>query len=276
MPSLLTIKKRADFIKKMYDEAPTTNCFNTIVHGPLKVGKTTLLKTAVKPVLIHSFDPGGWQVLRDEIDRGEVLVDTRFEEDNPYKPRAYKIWKDEFATLCQEGFFNHVGTFAIDSVTSWQQVIMYDVIAKAAVKFPKRRVVGSQPFEEDWLPQMQEIENNMRRFLSLPCNCVLLGHSEYQLDREKNIIGDLGLMITGKLRTRIPALFSEIYHLRIKNFRTGERELITQPDYQLMAGTRIGSGGKLEKVEKPDFKHIMRKVGMSTEDKPLFKDLETE
>jgi hypothetical protein len=83
-------------------------------------------------------------------------------------------------------------------------------------------------------------------------------------------------MITGKLRTRIPALFSEIYHLRIKNFRTGERELITQPDYQLMAGTRIGSGGKLEKVEKPDFKHIMRKVGMSTEDKPLFKDLETE
>lgn len=274
MPTILSIKKQAAELKRLYEESPTTNCSNIIVHGPPKVGKTSLLKTCRLPVVIHSFDPGGCDVLRKEIEEGKVLVDTRFEKDDPYNPKTFRIWRDEFQKLVKSGFFNHVGTFVIDSVTTWQQVIMYEVIRLAVKAYPKKRSLGSHPHENDWLPQMQYIENYMRKFLALPCDCVLLGHSELPTDRDGKVIGDLGLMLTGKLKTRIPALFSEIYYLKIKNYKTGERVLLTQPDFQIMAGTRLGSGGELEKWEKPDFKNILRKVGMDTSDKPLFHELE--
>lgn len=273
MSTLLTIKRRAEEIKRLYESNPTTDRFNAIVHGPMKAGKTSMLKTARLPILIHSFDPGGSDVLRDEIIAGKVLVDNRFEEDDPYNPHAFRLWQDEFTKLHRENFFAHVGTFVLDSITTWQQIIMYEVIRQAVKAFPKKRAIGTQPYEQDWLPQMQFIENYVRKFLALPCDCILLGHSEYPKNRDGEVIGDLGLMITGKLKERIPVLFSEIYYLRIKNYQTGERELLTQPDYRIMAGSRLGAGGKLDKYEKPDFKHILKKVGMDTSDRPLFKDI---
>jgi len=40
-----------------------------------------MLKTCRLPVLIHSFDPGGSDVLKKEIADGKILVDNRFETD---------------------------------------------------------------------------------------------------------------------------------------------------------------------------------------------------
>ena len=130
--------------------------------------------------------------MRKEIEAGKVLVDNRFEDDDPYSPKAFRLWTDEFNKLIKEDFFSHVGTFVIDSLTSWQQVIMYEVIRLAVKAAPKKRSLGSHPFENDWLPQMQRIENYMRKFLALPCDCILLGHSEYPKDRDGKIVGDLG------------------------------------------------------------------------------------
>jgi hypothetical protein len=280
MSNLLSVIKAAEDIKRLYEENPGSHTFNTIIHGPIKVGKTSMLRTCRMPLLVHSFDPGGTEVLEKEIREGKVIVDNRFESEDPYNPKAFRLWMDEFNRLSTMGFFEHVGTFAIDSITTWQQVIMYEVIRQAVHNFPKKRTIGSQPFEQDWLPQMQYIENYMRKFLALPCDCVLLGHSEIPTDREGNIVGDMGLMVTGKLKSRLPAMFSEIYYLRIKNYQTGEREILTQPtsmgSYNIMAGSRLGKGNKLDKSEKPDFKHILAKVGKPTKDKPLFKDLAKE
>jgi len=273
--TLLTIKKQAAEIKKMYDEDPRNQTFNLICHGPIKVGKTSLLRTCPKPVFVHSFDPNGTLVLNDMIDSGEVLVDTRFEKDDPFKPTACLLWEDSFNYLYRINFFSHVGTFAIDSMTTWAQTVMYEVIRLAAKK-KKDREVGGAPQENDWLPQMAFIENYMRKFLSLPCHCILLGHSDQPKDREGNATGDLGIMITGKLRERVPALFSEIYYLRIKDYKTESRELLTKPVYGIQAGSRLGFGGKLEKEEPPDIKTIMKKVGIDPSDKPLFKDLPDE
>ena len=83
-------------------------------------------------------------------------------------------------------------------------------------------------------------------------------------------------MITGRLKERIPALFSEIYHLSIKDYKSEERQLLTRPKYRIMAGTRLGRGGLLDEYEKPDIKAILEKVGMSdiAKDKPSFNELE--
>jgi hypothetical protein len=273
LSTLLTIKKHAQEIKDLYDSDPRNLTFNAIIHGPLKMGKTSLLRTCPKPIFIHSFDPNGTLVLQDMIDSGEVLVDTRFEKEDPFKPKACRLWEDEFNYLYRKDFFSHVGTFALDSMTTWAQIVMYEVIRRAAEK-KKDREVGGAPQENDWLPQMAFIENYMRKFLSLPCHCILLGHSEQQKDREGNTVGDLGIMITGKLRERVPALFSEIYYLRMKDYKTETRELLIRPTYGIQVGSRLGHGGKLDKTEPPDIKKIMLKVGIDPSDKPLFKDLE--
>lgn len=259
----------------MYDEDPRNLTFNAIIHGPIKTGKTSLLRTCPKPVFVHSFDPGGTLVLRDMIEKGEVLADTRFEKEDPFNPKACRLWEDEFNYLYRKDFFSQVGTFAIDSMTTWAQVIMYEVIRRAAKK-KKDREVGGAPQENDWLPQMAFLENYMRKFLSLPCHCILMGHSDQPKDREGNATGDLGIMITGKLRERIPALFSEIYYLRIKDYKTEKRELLTKPVYGIQTGSRLGYGNRLEKEEPADIKAIMKKCGLDIKDKPLFKDLEEE
>lgn len=275
MSTLLTIKKQAEEIRRMYAEDPRNLTFNGIIHGPIKIGKSSLLRTCPKPLFVHSFDPYGTLVLRDLEEKGEALLDTRFEVEDPFNPKACRLWETEFNSLYRKGFFKHVGTFAIDSMTTWAQTAMYEVIRRAA-KAKKNREVGGAPQENDWLPQMAFIENYMRKFLSLPCHCILLGHSDQPKDREGNPAGDLGIMITGKLRERVPALFSEIYYLRMKNFKEETRELLIKPVYGIQVGTRLGRDGKLDKIEPPDIKAIMTKCGLDASDKPLFKDLKDE
>lgn len=272
MSTLLAIKKQAEDIRKMYEEDARNSTFNAIIYGALKTGKTSLLRTCPKPVFVHSFDPNGTLVLRDMITTGEVLVDARFEHEDPFKPTACRLWEDSFNYLYRKDFFNHVGTFALDSMTTWASIIMNEVIRRAATK-KKNREIGGAPQQQDWLLQMSFIENYIRKFLSLPCHCILLGHADQPRDEEGNASGDLGIMITGKLRERIPALFSEIYNLRIKDYKTSSRELLTQAVYGIQCGSRLGFGGKLNKTEPPDIKKIMEKCGLNTTDKPLFSEL---
>ena len=273
--SLLKIKKQAEEIKRMYDEDPRTQSYNLIVHGKKGVGKTSLLKTCRKPVLVHSFDPDGTEVLKEEIAKGEIIADTRFEIDDPYKPTACREWEDEFNKLRKIEMFNHLGTFAMDTSTTWLQIIMYEVIRIAALKSAKR-TVGEHPHQQDWLPQMAFVENYMRIFTSLPCDCILLGHSDQASDEDGMPLGDRTLMVTGKLKERIPALFSEVYYLEIKDFKTMERRLLTQPAYGIQAGTRLGRDGRFEKYEKANIKRLLGKAGMSKDDKPLLHTLKDE
>lgn len=270
--ALLFIKQQAERIAKMKEDDPRDKTFNAIVFGQPKVGKTELIRTMVKPILVHSFDPGGTKVIDDLIEKGEVVADTRWEVDNPKDPTCYKNWQDEMTKLINAKFFEHCGTFVIDSMTTWSQVIMYDVIAKAAMK-KAGRVKGGAPQQQDYIPQMNEIEQWMRRFVGLPCNCVLLGHDDTPTDADGTPIDDRRLMITGKLSKRVPALFDEVYYYFIKNTSSGERALQTQPRNRISAGTRLGKGGKLELYEPPDIKAILKKVGMPYADKTLFKDL---
>jgi hypothetical protein len=272
MGTLLMIKKQAEEIKKMYDSDPRNMTFNGIIFGSLKVGKTSLLRTCPKPVLIHSFDPNGTLVLRDLIEKGEILADTRYEKEDPYNPKACALWEKNFNDLYRKNFFKHVGTFAIDSMTSWNSAVMFEVIKRASLK-KKNREVGGAPQQQDWMICMSFIENYIRKFLSLPCHCILLGHADQPKNEDGANVGDLGIMTIGKLRERIPALFSEIYYLRMKDYKTETRELLVKPTYGIQVGSRLGFGGKLDKTEPPDIKKIMAKCGLDASNKPLFNEL---
>ncbi len=270
--ALLRIKANAERISKFYDDDPRAKTFNAIVYGPPKVGKTELIKTMPGPILVHSFDPGGTKVLEDEIASGKVIVDTRFEIDDPKNPTSYTNWQKEMEGLIKDKFFDHCGTFVMDSMTTWAQTIMYNVIKKAAAKSSKR-VAGSHAQKQDWIPQMNEIENWMRRFAGLSCNCVLLGHDDVPTDEDGLPVDDRRLMITGKLSKRVPALFDEVYYMHIANSVKGTRMLQTQPKNRISAGSRLGRGGRLADIVEPDVRAILKAVGYPYEDKTYFKDM---
>uniref|UniRef100_A0A6M3L9P5 Putative ATPase domain containing protein n=1 Tax=viral metagenome TaxID=1070528 RepID=A0A6M3L9P5_9ZZZZ len=271
----LEIEAEAEKLQKMYYDDPRVNGYNAIIYGDLGTGKTYSLRTCRKPVLIHSFDPGGTFVLRDLIDSGDVIADTRFEVEDPDMPTSFKEWDEVYHDLKRKNFFDYVGTYVIDSSTTWAQCAMYQVLRMQGRAGTVRKGAGKAgtgfhgvPHENDWLPQMAMLEKAMRDFVSLPCDCILTGHDDSDKD---GVSGKMfvHLMITGKLQKRIPLLFSEIYHTDTEETSQGLiYRFLTRRTGLYQARTRLGKGGELDLYEEQDFKNILRKVGLPTEDKP--------
>ena len=261
-------------IKKLQNEQHATS-LKAIVYGTPKVGKSTLIKTCPTPILIHSFDPGGTKVVSEMIAKGDVITDTRFEQENPLKPMAYQKWKKEMDDLESSGFFNHIRTYVLDSFTTWAQCIMYHVIKGQADKSNGKRKAGETPQQHDWLMQMNEIEIWMRRFTSLPCHCIAVGHEDIPTDENGKQIADKRPMLTGKLAMRVPALFDEVYHMAIKDQVKGTRMLQTGISQRIHAGTRIGRDGKFELYEEPNIRALIKKAGLDASDLPSLTQQET-
>lgn len=263
--------EQAKTIRERYAADPRSTSFNCVLYGGLGTGKTYSLRTAVAPVYVMSFDPGGSKVLAQRIanhkypdvsiSSGNILVDSRFEVEDPKRPGAFELWDKEYEVLKRSGFFDNVGTFVVDSMTTWAQCALNLVLKKAGR-------AGGVPQQNDWFPQMILLENAIRDFISLPCNCILIGHDASTKDEVTGKVFK-DLMITGKLVRRIPLLFDEIYFATTKQTSKGvDYFFATQATSTYQARSRLGAGGLLEELEQPDFKSIMRKVGLSAEDKP--------
>ena len=257
----MDIKAEAEKLRTMYADDPRKDTFNALIYGSSGTGKTSLLRTCRKPVLIHSFDPGGTKVLRDEIAEGSIISDVRYENEDARHPTVYNEWIKETQRLAKMDFFSSLGTFAVDSITTWAQTIMNEVLKIAGR-------AGLQPQQNDWYPQMIRIEQAVHDIVSLPCDVVMIGHDDVTKDETTGRMF-AGLLITGKLSRRIPLLFDEYYCAQTKETSKGvEYQLLTRSTGMYQARTRLGKGGELETYEQPDIKAILKKVGLSTEDKP--------
>jgi hypothetical protein len=268
----LAIKVEVEKLKKMYEEDPRSKSYSAIIYGATGSGKTSLLRTCRLPLHIDSFDPGGTKVLQgeailngqrypDEFSKGNIIIDSRFENEDPMNPAMAKLWDDEFHRRKDMGYFDKIGTYVIDSMTTWAQCIMYDVLKKAGRS-------GGTPQKNDWLPQMTVIEKCMRSFISMPCDCILLGHEDMEKDEASGRVL-VTLLITGKLSTRIPALFDEIHHADTKETSSGiQYQLLTRKTGIYVACSRLSNKGQLDMYEVPDIKNILKKAGYDYQDKP--------
>src|SRR4030042_964756 len=79
-------------VRDYYKGDPLQKRFSALITGETNAGKTYILRTARKPIHIDSFDPGGTKCLRDLIVSGDVVADTRWEDDDPYSPKAFAEW----------------------------------------------------------------------------------------------------------------------------------------------------------------------------------------
>lgn len=259
----LEIRKKASEIQEMYANDPGQNSFNLLLVGESGTGKSYLLRTARLPIHVDSFDPGGTKCLRDQIKDGRIIADTRWENDDPFKPTVWRNWVKETQARMKMGYFDHLGTYVIDSGTKWADSVMNQVLKAAGIP-------GETPrFTKDYQPQKTQVLNWIKYLLRIPCDFIMTGHLESHKD---DVTGSITyrLMTTGKAVSLIPLEFDEIWVTNTKSRASGlDYRIITAHTGPYLASSRLGRGGKFEVYEKPDIKYLLKKAGESTEDKPL-------
>jgi len=254
-------------LKEMYKLKVGTGRFDGIVYGDKGSGKSSIYKTARKPVFVDSFDPGGTTVLRDEIEKGTIVVDNRWEREDPLHPTAFAEWDKEFHRRKRDGFFDAFATYGIDSFTTLSIAAMNEVLRK-------RGRAGGVPStgagdENDYVLQMLYLENALAGVFSLPCDLIITAHPEADKDDTTGRIF-VGPMITGKAKIRIPLLFSELYYAKAEATKDGVTySLLTKLTGTFKASSRLSNKGQLEMYEEPNIKKILKKCGLPDTDKEM-------
>ncbi len=262
-------------IRDQYKQSSEKSGFNALIYGDFGTGKTFLLSTCPKPVLVHSFDPGGPLTLRKWVESGEVMVEE-FLPDVEGKVDAYVKWEKRFNQLRKDGFFDHIGTYCIDSLTTMSEALMAAIMARGFSKKEGPR----KPYHEDiptYVPQIQDYmiqQFTLRDLLmvccGLPCNFIATGH----IDRAQDEVSGKIIatpMISGKYAQKIPLLFDEVYVTDVKESSRGlEYRLLTESTGMYRARSRLAASYNLKKYEEPVIKDILKKCNYAHEDKPLF------
>lgn len=261
-------------VKKHYEGDPLQKRFSALITGDTNAGKTFMLRTARKPVHIDSFDPGGTKCLRDLIESGDVIADTQWENEDPFEPNTFAKWMKTIDIRFKIGYFDHFGTYVIDSATTFGDAVMNYQLAGA-------NRAGQAPMRNrDYFPQKVWMENYIKKLMRTPCDFILTGHLR---EHKKLLAVDSSTGIqreeikyrfytTGQAVVTIPLLFDELYVILAEDGRTGpKRKMLTDSMGTYIARSRLKQKGLLDQTEEPDIKAILKKIGLPWEDKPKLK-----
>ena len=256
-------------VKEYYEGDPLQKRFSAIITGETNAGKTFILRTARFPVHIDSFDPGGSKCLEPWIKKGDIVVDTSYENEDPFNPTAYAKWKKDTETRLMIGYYSNFATYCIDSLTTFGDAVMHNVLAG------KDRAGDVPQMRKDYNPQKNEIINYVRKLMNLPCDFILTGHLRehrklLHLDTKTGIEREevkYRLHVTGQAVITIPLLFDELYVILGKGMPP-KRELVLDSLGEYVARSRLKKEKKLDTKEDPDIKALLKKAGISWEDKP--------
>lgn len=259
----LDIIKEASEIKTMYENDPTQDSFSCLLLGEAGSGKTFFIRTCRKPIHIDSFDPGGTKGIKKHIKSGEIIAATQYEKEDPMKPFAFNQWKKDMERRIKIGYFNHIGTYVLDSSSTWSDTIMNQILKLAGI-------AGQAPrFTKDYTPQKMQIRNWISVMMALPCDFVMTGHLEAFKDEVSGSV-TYRFLTTGKGVVTIPGLFDELWVCDPKETSQGVTyRILTQSTGKHIARSRLAEEGKLLQYEEPDMKKILKKVKHDFADKPL-------
>ncbi len=236
-----------------------------IVIGHSGTGKTHLLRTCPQPIYVDSFDKGGTRgVLSKMIDERKIVVDDRWEVDDGMNPTAFKGWDDNFTRLMRSNFFDSIGTYALDSMTSLSDSIIRHLLKKHG------RPNQKPDYYTDYPEHHILLRDAIRMIWSLPCYTVLSGHIDMMKD---DVAGRIisSLMLPGKAAVKVPIHADEVYILEVEEKPEGLiHTLLTRNTGKLRARTRIGSG-KFDIREPANIRALIKKAGFNADDKPLIK-----
>jgi len=261
------LKRVTDFYRK----DPLQKRFSALITGETNAGKTYLLRTCRKPIHVDSFDPGGTKCLRDLIESGDVVADTRYENDDPYDPKAFAEWMKNVDIRFNIKYYNMFGTYCLDSATTFGEAVMNYGLGENS------RAGETPQMRRDYVPQKTFMTNYLRKLMNLPCDFILTGHLReirkvISVDTKTGVVREdvkYRFYTVGQAVVTIPLLFDEIYVLTGKEGREGpQREMLIDSLGTYNARSRLKANGKLSSIEPPNIKALLRKAGFNSEDKP--------
>ena len=264
-------KNELQKVRDYYEGDPLQKRFSALITGETNSGKTYLLRTARKPIHIDSFDPGGTKCLRDLIKRGDVIADTQWENEDPTNPTTFAKWMKTIDIRLKIGYFDHLGTYCIDSATMFGIAVMNYQLGVAGRP-------GTPPMRNrDYMPQKVHMTTYIRKLMRVSSDFILTGHLReikklIRVDTKTGITTEeikYRFYTTGDAVVTIPLLFDEIYVIVGKEGRNGpKREMLVDSLGTYVARSRLKLGGLLDAVEEPNIKNILKKAGLSFKDKP--------
>lgn len=201
-----------------------------LIYGPSGAGKTTLIGTLPKPVVLSA--ESGLMSLRDK-DIPFIEISTIDELKEAF------VW-------CGSDEAKDFDTIAIDSITEIAEVLLSE--EKKNNKDP-RAAYGAL---------IDEMGTIIRAFRDLPKNV-------YMSAKVEKVQDDLGKLLYGpsmpgsKLGQQLPYFFDEVYALRVEKGDDGKtmRMLQTDGDGIWSAKSRIGG---VDQWEEPDLGEIIKKI----------------
>lgn len=265
-------------IKQMLEDGQKLSlrkAYNILLYGGSGTGKTAITRNAVRPILFHCFDPEGYRPLiqfptSDGIklqETGNLIIED-FSNEDPTKPTSYLAWKKRFDELVTANFFENVGTYVLDSVTTFGAAIMGRSLALSNKLNDPRAVLGN----DEYTPAKSMMYNAMRKILSLPCNIIIVAHEN--VDDDVSGVKLRTPAFVGTQRTQIPLLFSEVWHITSKvdakdKFSNTAQTLTCQ---RITAKTRMGCN-IFNVLEEPDLFKLCKKANIAINHKPSFTEI---
>ena len=265
----LKVQARVKKIREMYAES-ASQYQNFLIYGDYGTGKTTLLTTCPKPIFIDSFDSGGTKTraLQPLIESGDLIVENKWEKDSWKDPWAFQEWEREMAEREREGFFEAIGTYCLDSITSWTDSMMFRVLMIGGDSRGSRK--GKKPELQDYGMVQITALDWLGVMMGYNCHTVVTGHIGIDKDEVSGRM-ETGLLLANRLAGKVPLVFDEKY---ITKMEREDHRLQTKNDGVWKAETRMG-GDQFDMLETPDIKALLRKAGKDDSDKPsLFEEIE--
>lgn len=216
--------------------AHETSTHKVLLLGDTGSGKTTQLLTLPGRTFAYLFDPNAILSLRGfDIEYEEFLPDrlnlsvkslSKGKGDNTTNlpSQIYLEWEKDFDNKMRTGYFDSFDNIALDSATTFLDLIMDRMLTINGR-------AGSWPQQDDYGPQMQVFTNVCRTLMSLNKTIFMTGHLETKKDELVQRIFRQPMM-TGRLRTKIPLLFSDIFVCEAENDGRGnvKHKFQTVPD----------------------------------------------
>ncbi len=208
-----------------------------LVLGDTGSGKTSQILTLPGRKFAYLFDPNAILSLQGgDVDYEEFLPDRINLSVNSLKAGKgdgnrtgaksdlYLEWEKDFQKRLDDGFFDDYDVICLDSATTFLDLIMDRVLTINGR-------AGQWPQQDDYGPQMLTFTNVVRMLTSLNKIVYMTGHLE---TKEDKVTGRIlrGPMMTGRLRTKIPLLFSDIFVAEAENDGKGSimHKIQTVPD----------------------------------------------